>query len=87
MSRFFVLNDAERAELFRQDPASRNKGGFQNLMLRLQEKYRSGTQELRVTDEDIADIQRHAFDYEQGGWEERLLTIFRRHLGPRLGRD
>ncbi len=86
MAKFFVLDEVERAELFRQDRASRNQGGFQNLMLRLQDCYRPGTQEIRLSEEDIADIQRHAFDYEQGGWEERLLKIFGRHLGPTLGR-
>jgi len=87
MARFLVLNDEEREELFRQDPATKNRGGFQNLMLRLQSQYRPGSQELRIDDHDIDDIQRHAFDYEQGGWEEQLLKIFSRHLGPRLGRD
>jgi hypothetical protein len=87
MAQFFVLNEEERAELFRQDPSAKNRGGFQNLMLRLQGHYRPGTQEIRVTGEDIDDIQRHAFDYEQGGWEEQLLKIFSRHLGPKLGRQ
>jgi len=67
MARFLVLSDEEREELFRQGPATKNRGGFQNLMLRLQTQYRPGSQELRIDDHVIDDIQRHAFDYEQGG--------------------
>jgi hypothetical protein len=33
-------------------------------MRRLQKAYRPGTQELAITDEDIDQIQRYAFDYE-----------------------
>lgn len=38
-------------------------------MRRLQRQYRKGTQELLITDEDLEDIPKYAFDYEQGGWE------------------
>jgi hypothetical protein len=87
MARFFQLNREEREELFRQDPASRRNGGFQSLLVRLQDQYRPGTEEIRLVNEDVEDIARHAFDYEQGGWEDRLVKIFGRHLGPRLGRE
>lgn len=87
MAKFFQLNREEREELFRQDPSSRRDGGFQSFLVRLQEQYRPGTEEIGLTDEDVEDIARHAFDYKQGGWEERLITIFGRHLGPRLGRE
>lgn len=40
-----------------------------------------------MSDKDLDDIQRYAFDYEQGGFEGRLLSIFGRVLGPKLGRE
>lgn len=87
MHRFIVLNEDERSALFVQNPASARDGGFQSLMVRLQHQYRPGSQELRLSDEDIEAIQRYAFDFKQGGWQTRLLTIFGRNLGPALGRD
>jgi hypothetical protein len=82
-SQFLVLNEAEIEILLK---PVRGQGGFQNLMRRLQNQYRHGTQELRLEDEDIEDIQRYAFDYEQGGWEDDLKAMLARHLGPTLGR-
>lgn len=84
MRRFLVLNDDEAGAL--RKPV-RGKGGFQSLMRRLQGQYRAGTSELLIEDEDIEQIQHYAFDYAQGGWEDNLLAIFGRHLGPTLGRE
>ena len=86
MRRFLVLNDDEITALFEQDPATAKDGGFQSLMVRLQGNLRSGSQELRIEDQDLDDIQRYALDYKQGGWENQLMKIFRRNLGPTLGR-
>lgn len=58
-SRFLVLNSRERDALLR--PIN-GRGGFQDLMHRLQAQFRAGTSELRVTPDDIDDIQRYAFD-------------------------
>lgn len=83
-SRFLVLNSEEEAVLLK---SQRGTGGFQNFMRRLQKAYRRPTQELPITDDDIDQAQRYAFDYEQGGWEADLIAIFSRHLGPTLGRQ
>ena len=37
-----------------------------------------------VTDQELEQIPRYAFDYGQGGWEDRLRAIFSRHLGGSL---
>ena len=87
MGKFLVLDADEIDALFEQDPATAKDGGFQSLMVRLQKNFRSGTQELRIDDQDLDDIQRYAFDYRQGGWETRLMRIFLRNLGPTLGRQ
>lgn len=86
MQRFIVLNEDERSALFAQNPASARDGGFQSVMVRLQQQYRPGSQELRLTDDDIEAIQRYAFDFKQGGWQTRLLAIFERNLGALSGK-
>jgi hypothetical protein len=83
-NRYIVLNEDEIARLLK---PQKGTGGFQSLMRRLQSQYRKGTQELLVTDEDLADIQSYAFDYKQGGWEDDLKAIFERHFGSKLGRE
>lgn len=86
-SKVIVLNHDEYLALFKQDPAMRNRGGFQSFIVRLQNQYRPGTQELRLTEQDLDDIPRYAFDYEDGGWERDMKAIFERHLGATLGRS
>lgn len=85
MANYFVLNEQEEACLLK---PQRGKGGFQSFMRGLQGSYRRGSQELPTpTDDQVDQIQRYAFDYGQGTWEEDLKTIFARHLGPNLGRN
>lgn len=87
MAKWVVLNNAEIALLDEQDPASRGDGGFQRLMVDLQTGLRRSTKELKLSDDDLARIPKYAFDYKQGGWEDRLKGIFGRTLGPNLGRE
>jgi hypothetical protein len=42
MAKFFVLNQEETAELFRQEPSTAKDGGFQNFIVGLQKQYRKG---------------------------------------------
>ena len=81
-----VLNTAEMAVLCRQDPATGDDGGFQGLLVRLQGRCDQATGELHLSMTDRERIPRYAFDYKNGGWEDQLLSIFRRSLGPKLGR-
>ena len=78
------LNAEEFAELNRDVNGS---GGFENFMRGLQKLTTTSVKTIKLTETDIENVQHHAFDYEQGGWENRLLKIFSRTLGPRLGRD
>ena len=54
---------------------------------RLQSQVNHATSTVHLSDSDIEDIQHHAFDYEQVGFQERLLFIFAGVLGPNLGRE
>jgi hypothetical protein len=81
-----VLNSVEIAELDKQDPATAGDGGFQGLMVSLQKRVNRVTGALKLTQDDLRRIPMYAFDYRNGGWEDRLIRAFGRTLGPRLGR-
>ncbi len=80
------LTPAEIHVLDRQDPVKGPDGGWQTLLTRLQGKVNRTIGELVLDAQDLEQIPRYAFDYGNGGWEDRLLGIFGRTLGPRLGR-
>jgi hypothetical protein len=79
-----TLNEDEMALLFTQEPSTRTDGGFQSLMVALQEATNRETREIELSDSLLERIQRYAFQYGNGGWESRLLGIFERTLGLRL---
>jgi hypothetical protein len=81
-----VLNSDEFDELLKQDPETASDGGFQGLLVKLQQKVDSDTGELELTADDLRRIPMYAFDYNNGGWENRLRRAFGRVLGPNLGR-
>ena len=81
---FLDLNDDERAELNRHVNGS---GGYETFLRALQKLVNNGTGTIKLTDADIEGIAHQAFDSGNGGFEARLLRIFARTLGPRLGRD
>ena len=82
----YKLNPDEIAVLNR--PVNgKGKGGFESLFRRLRKQVNHHTGEINLTPKDLDAIQRYAFDYKSGGFESRLLTIFGRVLGPRLGRE
>ena len=81
-----VLNELEMEALFCQDPGKKAEGGWQGLIVGLQERCNRATGQLQLTPDDLRRIPQYAFDYGDGGWESRLTTTFSRHLGPKLGR-
>jgi hypothetical protein len=80
------LTQEEVARLFEQDPSSRSAGGFQAFLVMLQEKTNKQTRFIDLTISDLERIARYAFDYRQGGWQNKLKRIFGRVLGDDLGR-
>lgn len=81
-----TLNQAEIAILDQQDQGTSDKGGYQQLMVRLQNKLNRTTGVLDLDDADLEKIPRYALDYRDGGWEDRLKAVFGRTLGSNLGR-
>jgi len=84
--RTFILNQDEIILLYRQDPRTENDGGWQKLLIKLQQKFNRDNSEITLDDDVLEKIPRYAFDYKNGGWEDRLKGIFSRHLGNNLGR-
>ncbi len=64
-----TLNPGEIAILNRQNPTSAQDGGWQTLLVRLQENLNGATGELDLGAQDLEQIPRYAFDYGNGGWE------------------
>ena len=87
MTRTVRLTTREVAELDRQDPVTANDGGYQNFLVSLQNRLDRESLELHLDCSDLEKIPRYAFDYAQGGWQDRLVRIFGRELGPELGRE
>lgn len=75
-----ILNEEELEVLYR---PNEGQGGYQGLLTDLQDRTAAdGT--LPLTDDHLEKIPRYAFEYGNGGWEDRLTRIFKRTLGPRL---
>jgi hypothetical protein len=81
-----TLDPSEMSILFHQDPSTSQEGGFQSLLVSLQNRINRATGDIDLTPYDLERISRYAFDYGNGGWENRLTDTFGRVLGPRLGR-
>jgi hypothetical protein len=81
-----TLTPTEITILFRQDPRTKGDGGYQGFLVKLQKKVDPATGLIDLKSEDLEKIPRYAFDYGHGGWEDRLVGIFGRVLGTRLGR-
>ena len=78
------LNEAEYEIVCLQDPATRDDGGYQSLLVTLQTITEEDTRMMALPVHLISRIRKYAFDYGNGGWEDRLTGIFSRHLGPGL---
>ncbi len=81
------LNPAEYEIVSRQDAATKDDGGYQRLMVTLQEITDETTLVMVLPRHLIPRLQRYAFTYGQGGWEDRITGIFSRHLGYDLDRE
>jgi hypothetical protein len=79
-----VLSADEMAALFRQHPATRGDGGWQSLLVGLQDACDRATGAILLTMKQRKRIRMYAFKYGNGGWEDRLTRAFGRHLGLRL---
>ena len=65
------LTDEEYDQLFKQPPESKNDGGFQSLLVKLQRQVNGRT--ITLYDMDIKRIRKYS-SYCPGGWENTYLT-------------
>jgi hypothetical protein len=79
-----VLNGMEMRALYRQAPTTRRDGGWQSLLVGLQDACDRTTGAISITMRQRQRIRMYAFKYGNGGWESRLVATFGRHLGPKL---
>lgn len=80
-----ILNEQEYRNL--RDPKWKRgevKGGFQSLMETLLLRTNNTTKQIHLNQELFERIHRYAFAYGSGGWENALVAIFGRLLGPKL---
>lgn len=74
------ITDIEMSSLFAQNPSTKSDGGFQSLIVRLQNKTDRANKLITLSDKDIADIIRYCNNYGNGGWEKILRGTFGRIL-------
>lgn len=78
------LNESEIAELDRQRPETKARGGWQSLIVTLAQSIDRSAGRLDLSPTMVDRIRRYAFQYRNGGWQARLRRIFGRTLGPNL---
>lgn len=69
----FELNDVELELLRREDPSTEQDGGYQQLLVLLQGEIEEGTNRIFLTRPVRVRVRRYAFEYRQGGWQDRLV--------------
>lgn len=74
------LNKTEYAELMKQDPSQKNKGGFQHFLVSIQNRISKSTRELELSEDDLDRILRFKSNPKKGGWQARFNKIFARHF-------
>ena len=66
------LNQEQINELFKTNQGS---GGFQSLMSKLQNNFNERNNTLKVDKDLLKKILKYTFDYQNGGWQDRLEKI------------
>jgi len=77
----FRLNNPEIDGLFSQDPAEKDKGGFQAFFVKLQENCNRSSGLIELSGTEIRAINKHIREYKKGGWQRKIKRIFERPLG------
>ena len=74
----FQLTHSEVEELFSQDPAEKDKGGFQAFFVKLQGLCNRTSGVIDLGASEIAAINKHMDEYKKGGWQGKIKRIFER---------
>jgi hypothetical protein len=74
------LSKEEFAELMRVDPATRERGGFQRLLVSLQLKVDRRSRILSLSGWEVELLVRYGRKPFAGGWQARIRRVFGQHL-------
>lgn len=74
------LSKRELNELNKVDPAEYGRGGFQRLLVRLQQRVNPRTKLLELKGDDIDFIFRYGNRPDRGGFQSRIRKIFEKHF-------
>jgi site-specific DNA-methyltransferase (adenine-specific) len=79
-SMLVILSQAEMSELFKQDAAGREGGGWQRKIVSFQERLNKTSGELSLTADDIDWIKNHASHPGQGSWQRWVNAALGKHI-------
>jgi hypothetical protein len=83
----FHLYPSEYKEILREDLNGQSQSGFDQFMEKLRQQTDRISGIIKLEADDLNRIQTYALDSGNGYWRVRLETIFKRKLGPHLGRE
>ncbi len=79
-SKTIYLSKTELAELMRQDPTKKDRGGFQRFLVGLQARVNQQTRKLELSEDDMDRILRAGKNRSRGGFQACIYKIFNRHF-------
>lgn len=80
-----VLTVEEMQALQGPEPQTGNDGGWQSLLVRLNNRLNRTTGEITLSAQELEKMRRYAFQHGNGAWHGHLITVFGRSLGSDLG--
>ncbi len=79
-NKIVTLSEKEYDLLMKEPKETKGKGGFQSFLVGLQYRINHDTRELELTDNDVDKIIKYGTRPKEGGWQQRLRTIFNSHF-------
>jgi hypothetical protein len=70
------ITERQLKTLFKVKEKDRGKGGFQNLILKLQSACDRERFTININESEISLIQRYVRNYKKGGWQSYLKSTF-----------
>lgn len=70
------ITENQAKTLFKVRKEDRGKGGFQNLILKLQSAYDKERFVVNLSESEVNTIRRYVKNYKSGGWQSYLKTTF-----------
>ncbi len=78
--RKIIFSKEEYNEIMRQDPETRNRGGFQGFLIGLQCRTKKKDRSIELSPSDVDKILKRGSNPKKGGWQSRIRKIFGGHF-------